>query len=122
MAITLVRDHLALPSDQDASGRNLGQEEMANLAEVIASGTLTSTKGRFVKKLEQEFADLLGVKHVYACASGTAAMHTAIAAARSRTWRRNRHQLDHGHGCAHARSFIRERFRSLPKSIPEPGT
>jgi len=69
-----------LPSDQEASGRNLGQEELANLAEVIASGTLTSTKGRFVKKLEEEFAAKLGIKHVYACASGTAAVHTAIAA------------------------------------------
>jgi dTDP-4-amino-4,6-dideoxygalactose transaminase len=58
----------------------LGQDELTNLAEVIASGTLTSTKGRFVKKLEEEFAHKLGVRHVYACASGTAAVHTAIAA------------------------------------------
>ena len=48
--------------------------------EVIGSGTLNSTKGRFVKQLEQEFADKLGVKHAFACASGTAAVHTAIAA------------------------------------------
>ena len=61
-------------------GKKLGQDELANLAEVIASGTLTSTKGKFVKKLEEEFADKLGVRHVYACASGTAAVHTAIAA------------------------------------------
>ena len=80
MAITLVRDGLCLPSDQEASGRTLGQEEMANLAEVIASGILTSTKGRFVKELEQQFAERLGVRHVYACASGTAAIHAAVAA------------------------------------------
>ncbi|HXY48731.1 MAG TPA: DegT/DnrJ/EryC1/StrS family aminotransferase [Terriglobales bacterium] len=71
---------LTLPSDQDASGRTLGQEEMAALAEAIHSGTLTSTKGSFVKKLEHDFAALLGVQHAYACASGTAAVHIAIAA------------------------------------------
>jgi dTDP-4-amino-4,6-dideoxygalactose transaminase len=76
----LTKAGLQLPSDQEASGRTLGQDELANLSEVIASGILTSTKGRFVKKLEQEFADKLGVKHAYACASGTAAVHTAIAA------------------------------------------
>jgi perosamine synthetase len=71
---------LRLPSDQEASGRDLGQAELANLTEVIASGTLTSTKGRFVKLLEEEFAHKLGVRYVYACSSGTAAIHTAIAA------------------------------------------
>jgi dTDP-4-amino-4,6-dideoxygalactose transaminase len=71
---------LTLPSDQDASGRTLGEEELALLAEVIRSGTLTSTKGTFVNALERQFADTLGVKHAYACASGTSAIHTAIAA------------------------------------------
>jgi len=69
-----------LPSDQEASGRTLGVDELNNLAEVIASGTLTSTKGKFVRRLQDEFAEKLGVKYVYACASGTAAIHTAIAA------------------------------------------
>jgi dTDP-4-amino-4,6-dideoxygalactose transaminase len=80
LATAFTKTGIQLPSDQDASGRTLGQEELAKLAEVIASGTLNSTKGRFVKQLEQEFADKLGVKHVFACASGTAAVHTAIAA------------------------------------------
>jgi perosamine synthetase len=71
---------LKLPSDQDASGRTLGEEEIAAVAEAIRTGTLTSTKGRFVKMLETRFAALLGVRHVHACASGTAAVHTAIAA------------------------------------------
>lgn len=35
---------IKLPSDQNASGRTLGQEELALLAEAIHSGTLTSTK------------------------------------------------------------------------------
>ncbi|HVF49571.1 MAG TPA: DegT/DnrJ/EryC1/StrS family aminotransferase [Pyrinomonadaceae bacterium] len=71
---------LTLPSDQDASGRTLGAEELALLAEVIQSGTLTSTKGAFVKTLEERFAAMLGVKYAYACASGSAAVHCAIAA------------------------------------------
>jgi dTDP-4-amino-4,6-dideoxygalactose transaminase len=71
---------LELPSDQDASGRTLGAEELALLSEVIESGTLTSTKGNFVKTLEERFARKLGVKHAYACASGSAAVHTAVAA------------------------------------------
>jgi dTDP-4-amino-4,6-dideoxygalactose transaminase len=58
----------------------LGDEEIALLTEAIRSGTLTSTKGRFVKELERRFAEILGVDHVVACASGTAAVHTAIAA------------------------------------------
>jgi dTDP-4-amino-4,6-dideoxygalactose transaminase len=41
---------------------------------------LTSTKGRFVKTFETEFARKLGTKHAYACASGTAAVHLAVAA------------------------------------------
>jgi dTDP-4-amino-4,6-dideoxygalactose transaminase len=71
---------LTLPSDQEASGRTLGREELALLGEAIRSGTLTSTKGDFVKTLERRFASLLGVRHVLACASGTAAVHTAVAA------------------------------------------
>jgi dTDP-4-amino-4,6-dideoxygalactose transaminase len=71
---------MSLPSDQDSSGRTLGAEEIALLTEAIQSGTLTSTKGNFVKSLEKQFADLLGVKYAYACASGSAAVHTAIAA------------------------------------------
>src|SRR6266436_4225854 len=71
---------LTLPSDQEASGRTLGDEEIALVAAAIRSGTLTSTKGTFVKTLERRFAELLGVEHAWACASGTAAVHTTIAA------------------------------------------
>ncbi|NJN31011.1 MAG: DegT/DnrJ/EryC1/StrS family aminotransferase [Synechococcales cyanobacterium RM1_1_8] len=71
---------LQLPSDQDASGRTLGADEIKLVTEAIASGTLTSTKGNFVKALEQDFAKLVGAKHAFACASGSAAVHCAIAA------------------------------------------
>lgn len=71
---------MLLPSDQDSSGRTLGDEELELLRQVIESGTLTSTKGKFVKQLEQQFAQKLGAKHAFACASGTAAIHCAVAA------------------------------------------
>jgi dTDP-4-amino-4,6-dideoxygalactose transaminase len=69
-----------LPSDQDASGRTLGDEEIAMVTEAIRSGTLTSTKGTFTKRFEEGFAEMVGSAHGYACASGTAALHCAIAA------------------------------------------
>jgi len=71
---------LTLPSDQDATGRTLGEEEIALLTEAIQTGTLTSTKGSFVKRLETGFASMIGSKHCHACSSGTAALHTAISA------------------------------------------
>ena len=77
---TVTERILQLPSDQDASGRTLGEAEIRAVTEAINTGTLTSTKGRFVSTFEKEFAKLLGVKHAYACASGTAAVHLAIAA------------------------------------------
>jgi len=80
MAQTTIPEFLTLPSDQEASGRTLGTEELALLSDVIQSGTLTSTKGSFVKKFETEFAETLGASKAFACASGTAAIHSAIAA------------------------------------------
>jgi perosamine synthetase len=71
---------ITLPSDQDISGRSLGQEELALLKQAIESGTLTSTKGRFVRDLERRFCEVVGSSYGYACSSGTAAIHTAIAA------------------------------------------
>ena len=69
-----------MPSDQDASGRTFGAEEIELLTEVLRSGTLTTTKGKFGKELEKKFAEKIGVKYAYACASGSAAVHCAIAA------------------------------------------
>lgn len=82
MATNIQQDQqlVQLPSDQDASGREMGDEEISALAEAIESGTLTSTKGTFVKELESRFAELIGVQSAFACSSGTAALHTALAA------------------------------------------
>ncbi len=81
MATTLPSTpHRILPSDQDASGRTLGEEEIAAVSAALRSGILTSTKGTFVSALESRFARMMGMKHAYACSSGTAAIHCAIAA------------------------------------------
>ena len=71
---------ISLPSDQDNTGRTLGAEEIEHVAAAIRSGTLTSTKGEFTRQFEQNFASLLGSRFGHACSSGTAAVHTAIAA------------------------------------------
>lgn len=71
---------MMLPSDQDMSGRTFGPEERRYVEEVLASGTLTTTKGKFGRLLEQKFAEKLGVKYAYACTSGSAAIHIAVAA------------------------------------------
>jgi len=71
---------ISLPTDQNTSGRTLGQEELDLLAEAIGSGMLFSPKGQFVKALESKFAESLGIAHAYACTSGTAAIHIAVAA------------------------------------------
>jgi perosamine synthetase len=71
---------MALPSDADHTGRDLGDDELALLRQVIESGTLNSTKGVQVKEFERAFAARYGVPHARAVSSGTAACHTAIAA------------------------------------------
>ncbi len=73
-------EKMILPSDQQADGRTLGLEEVELVRQAILSGTLTSTKGAFVKQLETRFASRLGVPHAYASSSGTSALHTAYAA------------------------------------------
>ncbi len=69
-----------LPTDSNASGRDLGKEELALLKEVINSGTLNATKGTMVKRFIKEFAKEYEVPFAYATTSGTASLHTAIAA------------------------------------------
>lgn len=71
---------IVLPSDADRTGRDLGAEEIALLRDVIDSGTLNCTKGTQVKAFERAFASRFGVPHARAVTSGTAAVHTAIAA------------------------------------------
>jgi perosamine synthetase len=78
--VSAVSHRLQLPNDQDASGRDFGEEELELLREVLASGTLTSTKGTKVASLEREFAARYNVHRALACSSGSAAVHVALAA------------------------------------------
>ena len=71
---------LQLPSDADQSGRNLGQEELDLLRKVIETGTLNCTKGTIVKEFETRFSAKFGVEFCRSTTSGTASIHTAIAA------------------------------------------
>jgi perosamine synthetase len=46
-----IMNDIDLPSDQNSTGRTLGDAEIAALTKVIRSGILTSTKGTFVAEL-----------------------------------------------------------------------
>jgi dTDP-4-amino-4,6-dideoxygalactose transaminase len=69
-----------LPSDQDASGRSFGEDELALLREVLDSGVLGSIRGSVTPAFEREAAALLESGTAVAVSSGTAAVHAAIAA------------------------------------------
>jgi dTDP-4-amino-4,6-dideoxygalactose transaminase len=77
---------VSLPSDADRSGRDFGNEELDLLRDVIESGTLNCTKGTQVSAFEQAFASRFGVPHARAVTSGTAAIHSAIAAIDPEPW------------------------------------
>jgi len=70
----------SLPTEANASGRTFDASELNAVRQVLQAGTLNSTRGTFVSRFEREFADWLGVKHAIACASGSAAVHCALAA------------------------------------------
>lgn len=69
-----------LPTEANASGRTFDDAEARAVRAVLTAGTLNSTRGTFVHRFEREFAAWLGVKHAVACASGSAAVHCALAA------------------------------------------
>lgn len=69
-----------LPTVSNKSGRNIGDEELNLLKEVVESGSLFRHAGRMVSKLEEEFAKFLGVKYAVTSTSGTAALHIATGA------------------------------------------
>ena len=78
--MTQPRTKMILPSEADISGRSFGEEELALLKKVIASGTLNCTKGTVVREFEGKFAVSLGLPFCRTTTSGTAAVHSAVAA------------------------------------------
>jgi len=58
---------------------DLGDEEVALLTEVIRTGVLVDRRLSWVERLERALAETMGVRHVLACTSGTAACHLAVA-------------------------------------------
>jgi perosamine synthetase len=69
-----------LPTFLDAEGRTFGAEEERLVIDALRSGCLSRNGGAMVQRLEHDFASALGVPHVVACSSGTAAVHLAVAA------------------------------------------
>jgi perosamine synthetase len=69
-----------LPTFLDAEGRTFGAEEERLVLDALRSGCLSRNGGAMVQRLEHAFAAALGVPHVVACSSGTAAVHLALAA------------------------------------------
>ncbi|MEN6549847.1 MAG: DegT/DnrJ/EryC1/StrS family aminotransferase [Armatimonadia bacterium] len=68
------------PGVGNAAGRTIGAEELANVTEVLQSGMLNRSGGKFVPQVEQKWAEHLGVKHCTVSTSGTAAIHVAVGA------------------------------------------
>jgi perosamine synthetase len=69
-----------LPTNDNISGRVMGDDEIENLTNVIRSGHLFRYGGKYVVGFEEGFAKRYGAKHAVACTSGTAAIHIAIGA------------------------------------------
>ena len=58
----------------------LGEEELANVIAAVRSGWISSL-GSFIGEFETQFAEFCGARHGIAVASGTVALHLALAAA-----------------------------------------
>jgi dTDP-4-amino-4,6-dideoxygalactose transaminase len=71
---------MALPSEGDITGRSFGDEEMALLKKALMSGTLNCTKGTIVREFEAKFAKSLDLPFCRTTTSGTASVHSAVAA------------------------------------------
>ncbi len=57
-----------------------GEEELRELKEALAQGTLFYWQGKKVKKFQSTLAEMLGKNHCTATTSGTASIHTALGA------------------------------------------
>ncbi len=57
----------------------IGEEELNNIIEAVKSGWISS-KGKFITKFEESFADYCGVSYGVAVSNGTVALHLALKA------------------------------------------
>ncbi|MCX6983845.1 MAG: DegT/DnrJ/EryC1/StrS family aminotransferase, partial [Lentisphaerae bacterium] len=67
-----------IPSWNDISGRNFGEEEKQLVLEVLESGRLGMICGTKVRELQQRWAKKCKIDTAVAVSSGTAALHTAL--------------------------------------------
>lgn len=67
-----------LPSIKDITGRDIGQEELDLVTEVLKSGNLGYIYGTKIKEFEREWAKLYQVNTAISVSNGTAALHTAM--------------------------------------------
>ena len=101
----------------------IGEEEIAAVAETLRSGWLTT--GPKAAELERRFAEFVEAEHVLAVASGTAALHLSLLAARRQTGRRGDHVPDHlaGDGerdrARRRDAGVRRRARLRPEHRPD---
>lgn len=59
---------------------NIGDEEVAAVADTIRRGEISGSYGVEIESFEREFADYVGARHGVAVTSGTTALHLAVAA------------------------------------------
>jgi perosamine synthetase len=59
----------------------ISEKERAYILEVLDSEFRTSAGGRMIKRLEEKFAEVFGVKYAISHVNGTATMHSALVAA-----------------------------------------
>lgn len=64
------------------SGRRFGDEELEELRQALEQNTLFYAHGTKTRQFEESFAARYGVRYCVAASSGTAAIHTALAAIR----------------------------------------
>ena len=63
-----------------STGKKYGERELEELREAIDQGTLFYAHGKKTAEFEKKFAEIEGVAHCVATSSGSAALHTAVAA------------------------------------------
>ena len=108
---------IQLPSDQDATRADAGRGgDRLRDEQAIRSGTLNSTKGRFVTDFEQAFAAAHGLGLRLRLRLGDRPRCTRPSPRSTRAGRRDHHHADHRHGRDHADRLPGRASRCSPTS------